>query len=215
MPILRYNIPMTSKNENAKRERRDRTKEILNAATRLFSEKGFRGTSLASIAEAVGLTEPGLLHYFPSKVRLLQGVLAFRDKQDVDKYSDLTDSDEKSLETILDSLNNLVIKNEDNPALTRLFTILVSESIRSDHPSHEYFVDRYQMIRRTFTDYITGLDDWEISVDIDALASILVAVMDGLQIQWLLDPDSVNMVEGFNLFTKIMIGYFDNKMLNK
>jgi len=201
---------MSSKNDNIKRVRRDRTKDILNAATKLFSEKGFRGTSLASIAEAVGLTEPGLLHYFPSKVRLLQGVLAFRDQQDTDKYSELTDSDKNSLQTIFNSLKNLVNKNEDNPALIRLFTILVSESIRTDHPSHEYFVDRYQMIRGTFTNYLSSLDDLDISADIDTLSSILIAVMDGLQIQWLLDPESVNMLEAFNLFSKIMIGYLDN-----
>ena len=64
--------------EEKKRERRDRKEEILKEATKRFSTYGFRGTSLASIADAVGLTEPGLLHYFPSKVKLLQGVLAHR-----------------------------------------------------------------------------------------------------------------------------------------
>ena len=71
------------------RVRRDRREEILQAASDLFGVRGFRGTSLASIAEAVDLTEPGLLHYFPSKVNLLQSVLEYRDHQDEKKYTKL------------------------------------------------------------------------------------------------------------------------------
>src|SRR5580658_9040189 len=55
---------------------------ILAAARQLFGQRGFRGTSLASIAEAAGLSQPGLLHHFPSKTDLLLAVLASRDASD-------------------------------------------------------------------------------------------------------------------------------------
>jgi AcrR family transcriptional regulator len=199
----------TKANERKKRVRRDRREEILQAASKLFSIQGFRGTSLASIATAVDLTEPGLLHYFPSKVHLLQGVLAYRDEQDEKNYTGLINPENLSLPGYFELLEDLVNHNEKNPGLVRLFTILVSESIRSDHPSHVYFVNRYERLRAAFANYFIEDDDFEIppDIDLDALATLIVAVMDGLQIQWLLDPENVSMAKTFDLFSKIVIAH--------
>ncbi len=200
---------MTKDKGKAKKARRDRREEILNEATKLFGECGFRGTSLSSIAKAVDLTEPGLLHYFPSKVHLLQSVLEYRDKQDEEKYRVLLESGQGS---IFESLESLVAENERIPGLIRLFTVLVGESIRVDHPSHDYFLNRYAEIRNTFSSQISEKFDTaqlESSADVDKLAALYIAVMDGLQIQWLLDPESMSMSESFTYFNKIMHDYFE------
>ncbi len=48
---------------------------IVREATRLFSERGFDGTTLQDIAEAVAVTKPAVLHHFPSKEHVQQAVL--------------------------------------------------------------------------------------------------------------------------------------------
>ncbi|WP_438986012.1 TetR family transcriptional regulator C-terminal domain-containing protein [Marivivens donghaensis] len=52
---------------------------ILDAALGIFSQYGFRGSTLDQIAEASGLSKPNLLYYFPSKeaihVELLESLL--------------------------------------------------------------------------------------------------------------------------------------------
>lgn len=203
-------MPDKSENFPHKRERRDRTEEILQTATKLFSEKGYRGTSLASIAEKVGLTEPGLLHYFPTKVKLLQGVLEYREKEDVEKYLPLVNQEAPTFSMVMDAIQQLVDDNQQKPALIRLFTVLVAESIRSSHPSHDYFVERYNIARKTYGEVFRQLQakrHIRADADPDQIGILIIAMLDGLQIQWLLDPGSVNMAELFNLFIKILSDY--------
>jgi AcrR family transcriptional regulator len=194
-----------------KRVRRDRREEILREATRLFSTYGFRGTSLSSVAEAVELTEPGLLHYFPSKVKLLQGVLEYREQEDEKKYLGMVDRENVDLAGVMEALEILVSENERVPELIRLFTVLVGESIREGHPSHDFFVNRYAHVRQQFAQVLAHLSETgqlEPDRDLDRLGPIIIAVMDGLQIQWLLDPENVGMSESFELFTKMIVDYF-------
>ena len=50
----------------------ERREQILDAALRIFSEKGFAGSSIRDIAREVGVTEGLLYHYFESKEQLMQ-----------------------------------------------------------------------------------------------------------------------------------------------
>ncbi len=53
----------------------DMRAQLLVAATRLFAERGFDGTALQDIADAVGIRKPSLLHHFASKDDLRLAVL--------------------------------------------------------------------------------------------------------------------------------------------
>ena len=56
----------------------ERKAEIIAAAGKLIGEKGYYGTSLKDIADAIGMSQPGLLHYIGNKERLLS-LLVTRD----------------------------------------------------------------------------------------------------------------------------------------
>lgn len=64
---------MTTPSSNPKP--RLRREEILDSATRLFAERGYDGTSMADLAERVGLRKASLFHHFSSKDVLYAAVL--------------------------------------------------------------------------------------------------------------------------------------------
>jgi AcrR family transcriptional regulator len=53
----------------------DVASRVVTESTRLFAAKGFDGTALQDIADAVGVTKPAVLHHFPSKERVREAVL--------------------------------------------------------------------------------------------------------------------------------------------
>lgn len=70
--------------------------EVLDRAVGLFAQRGFAGTSLKDVADAVGLSRPAIYYYFASKDALLEELLtgvtvsAARILDSVEKRNDLT-----------------------------------------------------------------------------------------------------------------------------
>ena len=177
---------------------------ILTAAVALFAEHGYRGTSLASIAAAVDLTQQGVLHYFPSREALLLALLDEKYHEDGRLLSASLDHEGLDL---LTALQSLVEHNTVVPERVRLFSALITESVSSEHPAHTYFVDRYRKVReRLVRSLQVGQRSGQIRADVDLeqLVPLLVAVMDGLQIQWLLDAN-VDMRASFALFADLLM----------
>lgn len=180
-----------------------RRKEILAAAAELFAEEGYRGTSLDSVAAAVQLTRQGLLHYFPSKEAVLLAVLEDRYHVDGKRLSGgLT---EEGL-PLLAALQRIVAFNQQSPEAVKLFTVLVAESIFDGNPGHAHFERRYQRIRDRLESVLSSEQQkGRLSADVNlpVLVPVIVAVMDGLQTQWLLDQ-RVDMVASFALFSDLL-----------
>lgn len=66
---------MTEKQPQTRIQRKN-TAAILEAALDVFSQYGFRGSTLDQIAQTAGLSKPNLLYYFPSKEAIHTGLLS-------------------------------------------------------------------------------------------------------------------------------------------
>lgn len=193
----------TPRRTQSERTRASREK-IIQSATEAFAQKGFRGAKLADIAKAANLTEPGLLHHFPSKTHLLMEVLKERDRIDGERMRTTLQTNGNSL---LDATVKLVEHNENVPGLVQLFNLLVAESISPDHPAHDFFIERYQREREHIIQEIKlSQRSGEIRSDIpaEALATLIFAMMDGLQVQWLMEPEKINMSGLFQVMTGLL-----------
>src|SRR3954452_21423450 len=181
---------MTSRGSYAKgRERRE---AILHAANDVFAARGFHKAALSTIAKQVGLSEAGLLHHFPPKEHLLLELLAMRHEHDAERVARAMEAHE----TFLDALLGLCRENQGTPGLVRLFAILAAESVDDDHPAHDWMLERYRVLRERFVRRIeceqqTGRI--AAALDPHRLAPQLIAMWNGLQVQWLLDPEGVDM----------------------
>ncbi len=179
---------------------KQRKEQVIHEAIHFFGQYGYHGARLADIARAAGVTEPGLLHHFPSKEHLLMEVLAERDRLDRERYDPAIHVEVREP---LKLFHELVKHNETVPGLVQLFTVLVAESIDEQHPGHEFFRQRYQDLRdRTVGVLRQAQARGEIRNDIPAedLVIMLFAMMDGLQIQWLYEPEKIDMAHLFDLF---------------
>jgi AcrR family transcriptional regulator len=181
-----------------------RKQQLIREAIRFFGQYGYHGARLADIARAAGVSEPGLLHHFPSKAHLLMEVLAERDRVDRER---LSASDQARAGDLLATYQALVVYNQGVPGLVQLFSVLVAESIDEQHPAHPFFVQRYQELREQTVALLQQCQaNGEVRNDLPAedLAAMLLAMMDGLQIQWLLEPAAVDMVRLFAQFRRML-----------
>ena len=178
--------------------RGDATRElVLDTALEMFAEQGYRVTSVREIAARCGMTHPGLLYHFPSKGALLMAALQRRDDIDcVDgETRDLAFNQLDAL-AVLRHLVNSARNNAGKRGLVELFANLSVEASAPDHPAHDYFVERYAALKATVTRAFADLDrDGGLRQGVvpEVAADQVVACMDGLQIQWLLDPEGVDM----------------------
>lgn len=180
---------------------------IIKAASELFGEQGTANTTLQDIADKMGMTHAGILHHFGSKEDLLMEVLKYRDERDLDEY------ESHHLPDGIDLFRHLVktaFANMNRKGAVLTFVALSSESVTKDNPGRGYFKNRYRMLRGSIMNALslmmTGQDDPnrlspELHRRVDRAAASVLAVMDGLQLQWLLEPEAVNLgeVTGFAL----------------
>ncbi|MEV4256732.1 TetR/AcrR family transcriptional regulator [Spirillospora sp. NPDC049652] len=174
---------------------------ILEAATELFSQSGFRVVSLRDIAAHAGLTHAGLLHHFTGKEDLLLQILSHRDA--VDAKLLFAEHPDGGAAALLQVIVGFVERNTGTPAMVALYVKVAAEATDPEHPAHAYFTKRYQVIRARIAEILAALAaesgpraanaDTPAPLDADSAARQLIALMDGLQTQWLLEPDSVDM----------------------
>ena len=117
-----------------------RTREaIIDAALQLASESRSGAPSSRAIAQAVGLSEKGLGHYFATREELLVAIILERDSLDDIEVGD----DEHWLQSLAERMAR---RNAARRGLVRLFLELVLAAGDPADPGHEVFVQRYDRL---------------------------------------------------------------------
>jgi AcrR family transcriptional regulator len=177
---------------------------ILEAALAVFAKGGYRAGSLREVAAEVGMSEAGLLHHFPNKSALLAEVLDLRDQKSIT----MVPLDAEDPGETLRGLVELARYNASVPGVVDLYCTLSAEATSPDHPAHGYFVRRYaDTIGRLTGSFTRCAERGTLRPGIrpESAARATVALMDGLQVQWLLDRDSVDMAEELDAYLRSIV----------
>ena len=169
-----------------------RRERILAAAIELFATRGYRGTSITDVAERVGMTHPGLLYYFGTKERLLEEAVAARETSEQAAYLGSL-GDEASVFR-LDEVARFAL---DAALLTRLYHVLAAENLDPGDPLHDFFVTRYDRARRFVVSVLRrdqARGDVRADIDLDQVGYEVLGMLMGLEMQWLMDPDRIDLV---------------------
>ncbi|MDO4901698.1 TetR/AcrR family transcriptional regulator [Actinomyces sp.] len=165
----------------------DKRERILNEAVALFGAHGYAGTSLADIAAAAEISKAGLLHHFASKEALFAQVLERRDRED---RANLLGDDELKDDPwrLLDAFTSLVEHNTRHRELVAIYTATTPAVLAAEHPAHAWLAthlaESIEQIEESLErGKAAGLVRPEAPSQL--IARSVVALSDGLQIQWL------------------------------
>lgn len=181
----------------------DTRERILAEALRLFAGGGFRGTSLAEIGRAAGVTKATVLHHFASKEALFIELLRRRDAGDgtlaatsgtpavtpgILAATAGTRSRIPTPREFADAWIGLVARNETTPDLVALYASMSVGALDAAHPAHAWIREHWEgaiagIVRVLEEGKAAGLVREDAPSPL--LARLIVAAADGVQLQWL------------------------------
>jgi AcrR family transcriptional regulator len=179
----------------------ERRAEILSKAIELFAEHGVEA-SLRAIGDAIGVSHAALRYYFASRDELL--VEVYR-THEVSLPSEPARDNASAVELMELSaeLNGTI------PGLTELYATLTTDALQAQrHPAtRDFIASRFRRVRSDLAEriragQIAGAIDP--GIDPDDAAALVAAASDGLQLQWLLDPDAVDIKRSLALLEHLL-----------
>lgn len=177
----------------ARKSTPERRQEIVRAAAKTFGTKGYQKGSLIDIAAQVGMTHAGVLHHFGSKEALLIAVLKYRDEEGLETLSG------QKMPLGLDLFVHLyrtAAENAHREGLVQTYAAITGESVTEGHPARSFVISRFTALRGLIEDALQVVCGPDLPDDIRThAATSVIGVMDGIQLQWLLDKDSVDLPE--------------------
>lgn len=171
--------------------------EILEAALEIVGRRGYRNASVREIADAVGLSPAGLLHYFGTKEQLFVEILRARDAHD---FAGPADAD------FFESFLAVIRHNAEVPGLVQLYTQLQAAVADVEHPARAFFLDRTAAVHEAAREeFVEAQRKGLIRDDLDPEWIIRAghALADGLQNAWMLDP-SIDMAADVEQFFALL-----------
>ncbi len=165
--------------------------EILERGLEVVARAGYGGASIKQLAAAVGLSQAGLLHYFGSKEELFAEILRKRDDVDTARFGDPRTSS-RSFAEVRKGYIEAIRHNSEVPGLVQLYSRMAVDAADPAHAAHQYFAERGRSLRASFCTAIAEAQrDGTLpsNVDPDTLSRIVQAVSDGMQLQWMAEPE--------------------------
>ncbi|HEY0248685.1 MAG TPA: TetR/AcrR family transcriptional regulator [Gryllotalpicola sp.] len=168
----------------------ERRQQILDSAIEIFAREGVDAGSYRSVAAAIGVSHTALRYYFPTREELLIAVYrAHEHREDDEEWLGTAPSP-------VAALQESAARNRAVPGLVKLYAALVSDAVQAGHLASRAFIGRrFAQIRQRIARRVRLAQEqgaYPGDANADDISSLIIAASDGLQLQWLLDPDEVD-----------------------
>ncbi|GAA1447566.1 TetR/AcrR family transcriptional regulator [Leifsonia poae] len=161
--------------------------EILDVALEVIARDGYSAATVKNLADAAGLSQNGLLHYFGSKDALFAEILRHEDEVTAIE----TDADNRNFaDDLVTGILDAIETEITSPGMTQLALRVTGEATEPEHVAHDYLRNRYETIRLLVRNALIDLQTAgrvAADVDADAVSALVFASWDGLRTQWLYD----------------------------
>jgi len=173
--------------------------DILNVAMQVFARKGVVKTKMIDIAEAAGIGKGTIYEYFKSKEEIFTEaynlIFSSMESSLLESIRSIDDPVEKLDRLVELSLQKIIVENAEFIGVMMDFW---AEGIRNkDHQFLDILAlhDIYSKYRKLIAGILTdGIEQGVFrNVDIHSLSAIMIAAMDGLLLQWIMDRDLFDM----------------------
>lgn len=188
--------PVPLPRRRTQQDRRERSsRRLLDAATQLIADQGFTRTSLAQIGKEAGYSRGLVNERFGSKTGLVR-VLAdeYRESLAVD-WLEPAVAELDGLEKLIVAVETYLDAMEQSGALGRAYHELLGESLALIPEIQTTFLEAERTLRAAFQRLVEeAAHAGEIPPEVDApaLATVVVALLRGVSLQWLRDPSHVD-----------------------
>lgn len=179
---------------NRRLEQGRRSKEeILDAASRIMSQRGFEGTSIAAISKETGLPNSSIYWHFDSKADILAAVMERGATRFFDEVGTGETQDGEPVERMRAAMHGAADSLEQHAEFLRLLILLL---LSNDQPEVTPVVRRVraqgrEQLRLTIENAYRPLGDARARDIADGLADFALATFDGVFLAAQFDDDLV------------------------
>lgn len=169
--------------------RADREEQILEAATRLFGTLGFAATSVAAVAEPVGISKPMVYSYFGSKERLYGACLRRAGEQLAVEMERIARTGVVGLERGLRTLEGIFVLLEPQPWMWRMLFDPTAPAQGEAAEVMASYTARITALANEGVGELMALVGVTDALDVSAMVSVWISIFDSLVDWWLDHPD--------------------------
>lgn len=182
------------------RERTDAARRLLIGTTiEILADEGSRAATVARIQEVSGMSRGLVGYHFGSKAQLLEEVVHYVRANFLGHTLDLQPVGPRpGLEQIVTQFDQYLARVQRDPRPAKAVLILSVESAHAEAAVRETARRYFAELRDSFADLVRlGVDDGSVRADIDPVAqgALLHGMLRGIMLQYLLDPDSLDLEE--------------------
>lgn len=161
----------------AKKKSETKKERIAEAATDIFIKKGYNGSSLQDIAQAVGISKAGIYHYFKTKEEILYHILSTHHEKNIKTYAGIRKVLEGSDLDSVTTLKKLIRSYSDLTASRQSINLL---AMRERHQLTGVHRENYHRLNKKIFNYIKRdirkIDGLKKDLDVNTILFMFIAM---------------------------------------